>query len=238
MSIKKQTSKSPFVTILIAALNEEKNITKVVKECISLKNLKTEIFVVIDSKTTDATKEVAEKAGAKVIHTGKWKGKGAALRLAQKYIKGDYVVQIDADYQFLPRDIPKLIKSLVDGYDVALASRFEKGAKMENDSVTPLRQFGIHFLSLATSIACGQRVTDMLAGFKAFKTNVLRDINITIDDYGYEAEEIIKAAKKGYKIINVPIEYKKRIEGESKLMPIKDGISFLKTIIKVRFEKV
>lgn len=231
--MKEQSREKPFVTIMIAALNEEKNISKVITECLKLKNLKTEILVVIDSKTTDNTKEVAQKAGARVIHTGKWKGKGAALRLGQKYIKGDYVVQIDADYQFLPRDIPKLIDALLDGYDVALASRFEKGAKMESDSVTPLRLFGIHFLSLATSIACGQRVTDMLAGFKAFKTNVLKDINITIDHYGYEAEEIIKAAKKGYKIINVPIEYKKRIEGKSKLTPIKDGIMFLETIITV-----
>ncbi|HXT85376.1 MAG TPA: hypothetical protein VN704_13795, partial [Verrucomicrobiae bacterium] len=107
----------------------------------------------------------------------------------------------------------------------------------EKDSVTPLRQFGIHFLSFATSIACHQRVTDMLAGFKAFKTDVLKDINIKIDHYGYEAEEIIKAAKKGYKITNVPIEYKKRIEGNSKLMPIKDGILFLKTIINLSLEK-
>lgn len=235
--MKTKNNKLPFVTIMIAALNEEKNIAKVVKECLSLKNLKTEILVVIDSKTTDRTKEVAEKAGARVIHTGKWKGKGAALRLGQKYIRGDYVVQIDADYQFLPRDIPKLINALVNGYDVALGSRFEKGAKMEKDSVTALRQFGIHFLSFATSIASGQRVSDMLAGFKAFKTGVLKDINITVDHYGYEAEEIIKAAKKGYKIINIPIEYKKRIAGNSKLTPIKDGIMFLNTIISVATTK-
>ena len=235
--MKKQQSKLPFVTIMIAALNEEKNIAKVVKECISLKDLKTEILVAIDSKTTDRTKEVAEKAGARVINTGKWRGKGAALRFAQKYVKGDYVVQIDADYQFLPKDIPNLINSLLDGYDVALGSRFEKGAKMEKDSVTAFRQLGIHFLSLATSIACGQRVTDMLAGFKAFKTDVLKDINITVDHYGYEAEEIIKAAKKGYKIVNVPISYKKRIEGKSKLMPIKDGFMFLNTIVKIATTK-
>src|SRR6266404_5966584 len=141
--MKKQYKKHPFVTIMIAALNEEKNIAKVVKECLNLTNLKTEILVAIDSKTTDRTKEVAEKAGARVINTGEWKGKGAALRFAQKYIKGDYVVQIDADYQFLPKDIPNLINSLLDGYDVALGSRFEKGAKMEKGSVTTFRQLGI-----------------------------------------------------------------------------------------------
>jgi len=232
----KQQNKQPFITIMIAALNEEKNITKVIKECLKLKQYKKEILVILDSKTTDNTKEVAEKAGARVIHTGKWKGKGAALRLAQKHIKGDYVVQIDADYQFMPHDIPKFITALQGKYDVALGSRYEKGAKIEGDSVTSLRQFGIHFLSLVTSIAARQRITDMPAGFKAFKTKVLKDIHITVDHYGYEAEEIIKAARKGYKITNIPIEYKKRIKGNSKLMPLKDGFMFLGTIINTAIE--
>jgi glycosyltransferase involved in cell wall biosynthesis len=234
--MKNQKASYPFVTIMIAALNEEKNITKVIKECLKLNKLKTEILVILDSKTTDNTKGVAEKAGARVIQTGKWKGKGAALRLAQKYIKGDYVVQIDADYQFMPRDIPKFINALQEKYDVALGSRYEKGAKVENGSVTQLRQLGIHFLSLATSLACRQRITDMPAGFKAFKTSVLKNIHISVDHYGYEAEEIIKAARKGYKITNIPIEYKKRIQGNSKLAPIKDGFMFLGTIIKTSLE--
>jgi glycosyltransferase involved in cell wall biosynthesis len=234
--MKKQTSKFPHVSIMIAALNEEKNIKKVVVECLKLRNIKPEVLVVLDSKTRDNTKEVAEKAGARVIHTGKWKGKGAALRIAQKQVKGDYIVQIDADYQFLPRDIPKLIKPLLNGYDVALGSRYEKGSKVEKGSVTNFRRFGIHFLSFVTSLACMQSISDVLAGFKAFKTDVMKKIHMTSDHYGYEAEEVIKAAKKGYKIINVPIEYKKRLEGSSNVIPLKHGFMFLGTIIKARFE--
>lgn len=231
--MKKAGIKKPTVTITIAALNEEKVIAKTVKECLKLQQYDLQVLVVLDSKTTDKTQEVAEKAGATVIQTGKWKGKGAALRKASKYIKGDFVVQIDADYQFMPFDIPKFITALQNGYDVALATRYEKGANVYDGSVTPLRQFGIHFLSLATSIAAGQRVTDMLAGFKAFKTKVLKDINMKEDHYGYEAEVIIKAAQKKYKIKNIPITYKKRLIGNSNLMPIKDGFLFLGTILKV-----
>jgi len=232
--MKKQIEKKPKVTITMAALNEEKVIGKALEECFKLKNLyDLQVLVVLDSKTTDNTADVAKKAGATVIQTGKWKGKGYALRKATKFIKGDYVIQIDADYQFMPSDIPKFMKALQDGYDVALATRYEKGAKVSKDSVTPLRQFGIHFLSLATSIAAGQRVTDMLAGFKGFKTKVLKDINMKEDHYGYEAEVIIKAAQKKYKITNIPITYKKRMHGETKLMPIKDGFLFLQTIIKI-----
>ena len=226
------SSKKPIVTVLIAALNEEKNIKKTVDECFKIKEYDLEIFVVLDSKTTDNTKAVAEKAGARVIHTGKWLGKGAALRKANKHVKGDYIVQIDADYQFLPRDIPKLIEPLRNGYDVTLGTRYRKGANVDKGAVTKFRRFGIIFLSLATSIASKKWITDVLAGFKAFRTPVMKDINMKVDHYGYEAEEVIKAAKKGYKILDVPVHYKKRITGKSNVLPLKHGFMFLDTIIR------
>lgn len=228
----KRKNAKPRVSVLIAALNEEKNIKKTVEECLKIKKYKMEIFVVLDSKTIDNTKEAAEKAGAKVIHTGKWKGKGAALKYANKYIKGDYIVQMDADYQFLPRDIPKLIEPLRNNFDVTLGSRYIYGAKVNKGAVTLFRRFGIFFLSLATSLFSGQRITDVLAGFKAFKASTLKDINIQIDHYGYEAEEVIKAAQKGYKILDVPVHYKKRAYGKSNVMPVKHGLMFLASIIK------
>lgn len=229
----KKINQKPFVSVMIAALNEEKNIERTIRETLKIKKYKLEILVVLDSKTTDHTAEVSKKAGAKVIQTGKWLGKGAALRLALPSAKGDIIVQMDADYQFMPYDIPKLVESLLSGYDVALGSRYEKGGNPEKGSVTRLRRFGIYTLSLLTSIFCGQRITDMPAGFKAFKKKVLEDINMQIDHYGYEAEVIIKAAQKNYKIICVPIDYKTRVVGNSKLIPFKDGYLFLKTILRL-----
>ena len=231
----KKRNKTPFVTVMMAALNEEKNIERTIRETIKIKKYKMELLVVLDSKTTDHTGEVAKKAGAKVIHTGKWLGKGAALRLALPYAKGDIIVQMDADYQFMPYDIPKLVEALRSGYDVALGSRYEKGGNPERGSVTRLRRFGIYALSLLTSVFSGHRITDMPAGFKAFKRDVLKDINMQINHYGYEAEVIIKAAQKNYKIICVPVDYKTRVVGNSKLIPFKDGFLFLKTILAVGF---
>ncbi len=225
-------TRKPKVTILTAALNEEKTIRRTIEGCLNVTQYKMEVFVVLDSKTTDKTAEVAKRAGARVIHAGKWLGKGAALRKANKYATGDYIVQIDADYQFLPSDIPKLIEPLRIGFDVTLGSRFRPGSKVDNGAVTKFRRFGIFFLSLATSLFARQRITDVLAGFKAFKTNVLKDINIQVDHYGYEAEEVIKAAQKGYKILDVPVHFKKRIVGNSNVIPLKHGFMFLWTIIK------
>lgn len=232
----KRKSEIPFISVMMAALNEEKNIARTVKETKKIKKYKLEVLVVLDSKTTDRTGEVAKKAGAKVIHTGKWLGKGAALRLALTHAKGEIVVQMDADYQFMPYDIPKLVEPLLNGYDVALGSRYEKGGNPEKGSVTRLRRIGIYALSLLTSIFCGQRITDMPAGFKAFKKKVLKDVNMQINHYGYEAEVIIKAAQKNYRIICIPVDYKTRMVGNSKLIPFKDGFLFLKTILSVGLE--
>lgn len=225
--------KNGLISVMIAALNEEKNIRRTLLETFKIKKYPLEVLVVLDSKTTDRTAEVAKAEGAKVVHTGKWLGKGAALRVALPRAKGDIIVQMDADYQFMPFDIPKLVDALHNGYDVALGSRYEKEGKPEKGSVTKFRRTGIYFLSLLTSVFCGQRITDMPAGFKAFKTPVLKDIDMQTNHYGYEAEVIIKAAQKKYKIICVPITYKKRVGGDSKLIPIKDGYLFLKTILKV-----
>lgn len=231
--------KKHLISVMIAALNEEKNIQRTIRDTLKIKkNYNLEILVVLDSKTTDRTAEVSKKMGAKVIQTGKWLGKGAALRLALPKAKGDIVVQMDADYQFMPHDIPKLVEPLLQGFDVALGSRYEKGGNAEKGSVTKLRRSGIFLLSMATSVFCGQMITDMPAGFKAFKRSVLEDIDMRINHYGYEAEVIIRAAQKKYKIINVPITYKKRIRGDSKLIPFKDGYLFLKTILTIGLEPV
>lgn len=222
----------PRVSAFLAALNEEENVGKTVRECFSLKDYSMEVFVVIDSKTTDKTAAVARKAGASIIDTGRWNGKGYALRMAQKKATGNYIVQIDADYQFLPRDIPKMIKALERGADVAIATRYRRGAHVETNSVTPLRRFGIFFLALATSFFAKTLLTDVLAGFKVFKTEVIKDLKLRVNHYGYEAEEVIRAAQKGYKVVEVPVHYKKRIVGNSKLVPFKHGFLFLQTILE------
>ncbi|MEN9558271.1 MAG: hypothetical protein RL141_640 [Candidatus Parcubacteria bacterium] len=230
----------PRVSVTIAALNEEHNIERTVRECLALRDrFELEVLVVLDSKTTDRTAAVAEAAGARVIQTGAWQGKGAALRKAMPFVTGDYVVQIDADYQFMPFDIPNMLAPIVAGTcDVTVATRYEPGAHVEGGSVTGLRRFGIWGLSLATSIAAGQRITDMLAGFKAFKTPVLRDIDMRIDHYGYEAEVIIKAAQKKYRIRNIPITYKKRPAGASNVSPWRHGFLILGSILKTFFRMV
>jgi len=219
------------LTVLIPAVNEEKTIQKIVTDSLKLKGYKKiQALVVLDNKTTDNTAKIAKKAGAKVINAGIALGKGAAVRFAIPFIKTDFVVQIDADYQFLPKEIPLLIEPLVEGYDVTLGTRYQKGAHVQKGSVSFLKLFGSLFLSLITSIVVVQRITDVMAGFKAFKTEKLKKIIPQTNHFGYEAELVIKSAQKNYKILNIPISYKKRSIGNSNVSSIKHGILVLMTI--------
>ncbi|RJQ25589.1 glycosyltransferase family 2 protein [Candidatus Parcubacteria bacterium] len=226
-------AKKTTLSILIPAYNEEENIEKIIKGCQKLKQYELDILVAVDGKTTDNTYEKAEKLGVRVIKSKSTGGKGITFREAIKHLRGDYVIQIDADYQFLPDDIPKLMDSLQNGCDVALGTRYRKGASIEKGSVSLLKRAGSFGLSFTTSIFTGQRITDVMAGFKGFKRKVLIDLDPQTDHFGYEAELVIKAAKKKYKIREVPINYKKRITGNSSIHLIKHGILTLSSIIRV-----
>lgn len=219
------------VTIIIPAVNEEKTIGKIVTDCFTFSPLKTTVLVVIDSKTNDATGQIAKKLGAKVLNIGKGKGKGYAFRKSIPYIQTEYCIQIDADYQFLPKDLKKMISPLLDGYDLTLGTRYEHGSHVHKNAVTSLKRYGSYFLSFATTLASKKRVTDVMAGYKGFKTDSLKKLKIKTDHFGYEAELVILASKKGMRIKNVPISYKKRLAGDSNVDSFRHGFLVLETII-------
>lgn len=230
--------KNSKVTALIPAVNEEKNIAKIVSDCLKIKKYDVSVIVILDSKTKDNTKKNAEQAGATVINIGRGLGKGRAISKSIPFIKDDYVVQIDADYQFLPKEIPLLIDPLFEGYDVTLGTRYQKGASVEKGSVSLLKLLGSYFLSFSASVAARKRITDVMAGFKGFRREILVDLNPKVQHFGYEAELAIRAARRKYKIINIPISYKKRLEGTSNVSSVKHGFLVLESIIKTGNEKV
>lgn len=226
-------NKKPLITILIPTINEDTIIRKTISDCYKLSNLHVEILVIVDSKTTKKTLQEAKKTKARIIDVGKSNGKGSAIKLAIPYIKGAYTVQIDADYQFMPIEIPKLLVPVMGEFDVALGTRYQKGAAIEKGSVSLFKFIGSFGLSAITSIFTSQRITDVMAGFKAFKTPILRQLHPEVNNFGYEAELVIKAAKEHYKIVNIPITYKKRTEGRSNVASIKHGLLVLQTILSV-----
>lgn len=222
------------VSIIIPAYNEEKNLPHIINHLKGLDGYNLEI-IVVDDGSSDRTAEVAKSLGVKVISYKPNRGKGAAFREAIPYVTGKYVVQIDADHQFQPSDIPLLLESLANGSDIVLGSRF-KGGKIEKGSVTYLSLFGNWLMSLVASIFSGKKVYDVMAGFKAFKSDTLRALDLKTDHFGYEAEILVKGNRMGYKINEVPITHTRRIDGKSNVKKIRDGIRVLSTIISTRYK--
>lgn len=225
------------IDIIIPAFNEESVIAPTIRDCLALSSYRTHVIVFVDGKTSDKTATVAKAAGATVVKTHVKSGKGALIRLALRHLSSDFVVQIDADHQFQPQEIPKLLEPLRKGYDITLATRYQRGSLVEMYSVSFLRLFGSAFLSRITSFFANQKVTDVMAGFKAFKREILLDLSPQTDHFGYEAELVIKAAQKEYRIKNVPITYTARAGGRSSVSSLKHGFLVLATIIKYGLTK-
>ena len=224
-----------LVSIVIPALNEEGNLGNVLvdlKNFVEQSRLSNEIIVVNDG-STDKTKEIAIQNGAKVISNRGNQGKGYSLKCGFKSARGEIIVTMDADGSHDPKDIAKLILPILNGFDIAIGSRFntEKGRQ----TTTQVNLFGNRLINLVFRIITGTVVTDTQSGFRAYKSKVLKEIIINSKGYEIETELTLKPIINGYSLKEVPIFVRPRVIGVSRLNPLKDGLKILKRIIQVAF---
>ena len=210
------------VSVVIPTLNEEKTIASVVEGVPK----KFPVYV-IDAKSSDKTVEIAKNCGAKVL-SQEGRGKGNALRQAFSSIKADIYVVIDGDATYNPKEIPKLIKPIVEKEaDMVIGSRMIKGRK----SISSLNLFGNILFNFIIKLLLGKKITDMLSGFRAVEKKVVKNLKISSNGFEVESEITIKALKKGYRIKEVPVSYRRRVL-PSKLHPIKDGMKIFLAMMK------
>jgi glycosyltransferase involved in cell wall biosynthesis len=220
------------ISVVIPAFNEEKNIESTIARVRNSLNNECEI-IVVDDGSRDHTSKLAQNSGAIVLRTSRNVGKGACFRAGSKLVSGDITVQIDADCQFKPEEIPQLVEAILRGQaDVVLATRFGEGAYIEKGAMSARNRIGNHVASLITSLASGRRVTDIQAGFKAFRTACLRQVDFKENRFGYEPEVVILAAWSGFKIAEVPIRYEKRRRGQSNIDFVADALNIVTAVIR------
>lgn len=213
------------VTVIIPTLNEEKSIGEVVK---SFKDLGFDVLV-IDGNSKDRTREIAEEKGARVVlQTGK--GKGNAVAEAFKLVDSEIVILVDGDGSYPAEEVWKLIEPIEKGVaEHVVGNRF---ARYEKGAFTRLNFFGNKLINLFFRFAYGVDLTDILSGYRAIKKEVYKNIEIKKSGFEVEAELTVETLSKGFRIVEVPISYKKR-EGKTKLRPIRDGIRIGKTIYEL-----
>ncbi|MEM3555947.1 MAG: glycosyltransferase family 2 protein [Candidatus Micrarchaeia archaeon] len=206
------------LAVIIPAYNEEKTIGKVIREIprkISGVN-KVEV-IVVDDGSTDGTASEALKAGAdRVIRHKVNKGLAVSFRDgldAALESKADVIVNLDADFQYNPKEIPKLIKPIIDGEaDLVLTDR--NVWKLPH---MPLqKKVGNKLASWVVRFLTGFPVRDAQSGFRAFSREAALNLNI-LSDYTYVQETIIQTVFKKMKIVQVPCEFRAR-EGRSRLI--------------------
>jgi dolichol-phosphate mannosyltransferase len=214
------------VTVIIPTLNEERAIGEVVEK---FRRLGFEKILVIDGNSKDRTREIATEKGAKVvIQSGK--GKGQAVAEAFQMTDSDVVVLIDGDGTYLPEDVRKLLEPIEKG--VAEHVVGNRLAGYEKGAFTKLNLIGNKLLNLFFRLAYGVALRDILSGYRALKKEVYKSVNLRKTGFEVEAELTVETLAKGYRILEVPIRYRKR-EGETKLNPLRDGIRIGKVIYEL-----
>lgn len=234
------------LSIIIPVFNEEKTIATVLKRITNLKidNVAKEVIVVDDGSTDNTTKEIKKfskgKSNLKFLRHEKNQGKGAAVKTGIKNATGDYIVIQDADLEYDPKYIGKLIKEINKGdCDVVYGSRLKRLPHLKQEERT--LQFLIHylgnrFLSLTTSILYGKWITDMETGYKLFPKKAVKNIKINARGFEFEPEITSKLLKAGYKIKEIPITANPRGYDEGKkLNTARDGTRAFWYLFKYRF---
>ncbi|MDC0934921.1 glycosyltransferase family 2 protein [Pirellulales bacterium] len=222
------------LSVIIPVYNERETVVDIVRRVQEV-GVHQEI-ILVDDFSIDGTRrlvlELEKEPDIHVILHGYNRGKGAALRTAFAQAAGDVVIIQDADLEYDPADYPKLLAPLERGEaDVVYGSRF-----LDNPRQDPsrLHRFGNWLLTKASNLATGQRLTDMETCYKAFRREVLAQIEVEQDRFGFEPEITAKIARLGYSIKEVPIRYHGRSYDQGKKIGWPDAVNALYCIAKYR----
>jgi glycosyltransferase involved in cell wall biosynthesis len=239
------------VSIVIPVYNERAFIEEVLLR-VQASPIEKEV-IVIDDKSTDGTRDLladlerlqAEGHREALVQNGKSRlpldnlrflfqpqnaGKGAALRRGFEAAAGDIVLVQDADLEYDPRDYPKLLEPIFDGRaDVVYGSRFLGGPQRVHYF---WHYCGNKFLTLLSDVFTNLKLTDMETCYKAMRREVLQNIKLESDRFGFEPEITAKIAKGNWRIYEVPISYAGRTYAEGKKITWRDGLSTLWCILR------
>jgi len=218
------------LSVIIPVYNEAKTILKVVKRVKEVPFEKE--IIVVDDGSTDGTVHILEenKQGLTVLFNEKNSGKGAAIRTALPHVTGDVVIIQDADLEYNPSEYPHLIAPILEGVaDVVYGSRFQGGT---HRVLYFWHAVGNKMITTLSNMLTDLNLSDMETGYKAFRAEVLRGLEIESNRFGFEPEITAKISKMGCRIYEIPISYWGRDYTEGKKISWKDGIAALYWILK------
>jgi len=230
----------PLLSIIIPCFNEEKTIELIIKKILKIRNINKQLIVINDG-STDKSFDLIKKFSSKidVIINHKYNlGKGSCIKSAKKKVKGDIVLIQDADLEYNPKDYKKLIDPIIkEMHLVVYGSRVLNKKRFENlnNFTHAIRILANYILTLFNNIINNQDLTDAHTCYKVFNIKVFKKIKLVENDFAFCPEVTTKISNMGYKIHEVPINYKGRKYSQGKKIKLKDGFKALFTLVKYRF---
>jgi len=217
------------VSVVIPAKNEAPNLPYILPQIPSGIGE----IIVVDGNSTDGTAAVARSIRPEVLVISQpGKGKGDALRAGFAAATGDIIVMLDADGSMSPREIPRYVEALVNGYDLVTGSRVMLGA--HSSDLTWLRGFGNAVLAKTFTALYGVPVTDLCYGYMAFWRRCVPLLDLDADGFEIETLINVRAAKADLKVTEVPSAEARRLHGNSNLRTFRDGFRVLRTLWQER----
>ncbi|MDQ3778724.1 MAG: glycosyltransferase family 2 protein [Actinomycetota bacterium] len=224
-----ETRTTPFVSVVIPCLNEAQSIAEAVRrarEALVENGYDGEV-VVADNGSTDGSAELAKRAGARVVHETR-RGYGSAYLAGLAAARGEYVVMADADLTYDFDDIPRFVEQLDAGGELVMGNRMKNikpGAMPWHH-----RYIGNPLLTGVLNLFFRTGVRDAHCGMRALRRKVLPQLDLRSPGMEFASEMVIRAAKNGLDIREIPIEYHPRA-GESKLSSFRDGWRHLRFLL-------
>ena len=232
-----------LLTIVIPCYNEEKTLAACVDKVLEIRDEALQLqIVIVNDCSKDRSLEVAnglkqQHPEIEVLSHERNQGKGAALRTGIAHAKGDYVAIQDADLEYSPWDLKRLLGPLVDGdADVVLGSRFT--AHGAHRVLYFWHSLGNRFLTFLSNMLTDLNVTDMETCYKVFRREIIQAIKIEENRFGFEPEIVAKVAQLRLRVYEMGISYRGRTYAEGKKIGMRDGWRALYCILKYNLHRV
>jgi glycosyltransferase involved in cell wall biosynthesis len=223
-----------LLSVLIPVYNEKNTIQAILDKVLAEPTPKE--IIVVDDYSTDGTREYLQQYRhdrVKIFFHEQNMGKGAAIRTAIQNISGDVAIIQDADLEYNPNEYPRLINPIINNYaDVVYGSRF---SGFEKRVLYFWHFVGNRVLTVLSNMMTNLNLSDMETCYKAFRADVIKQIQIESNRFGMEPEITAKVAKLNCRVYEVPISYYGRDYSEGKKITWKDGFSAIWCILKFNF---
>ncbi|MDI6810226.1 MAG: flippase-like domain-containing protein [archaeon] len=233
------------ISCVVPAHNEEENLEKLIGRLIPIleshDTTKDYEIIMVNDNSTDNTPSIInalanENLRVKPVHRASTPGFGNAIKEGFKYAEGAIIIPVMGDLSDDPKDIPKLVEKIEEGYDIAYGSRFIKGGSVEDYPIT--KMFANRIFNNAVRFLFGIPHKDITNAFKAYKKEVLDAIGIEhMESEGFDltVEIPLKAHILGFKSAEVPVNWHGRVKGEAKLKLSENGFVYGKRLLKLFF---